>query len=184
MDRQTKSAIMEVIFFISLAVVGAMAILENLYTIRPSGDVLTFAYLDSRCRYEIVRLCLLIVLFWGVFFPLVLLFLKTYPVRKPIIYTIVILITVGFVFLFRIPDYFIEPVVVEKIVVSKEERGLGRSPTPYLIFGEDDKVKVTYPDYSRIEEGDKVYVVYCDDTVLDVFPESEFSYPDYSYHPD
>lgn len=181
MDRQPKSAIMEVILFISLAVLGAMVILEDLYTIRPSGDVLTFAYLDSRCRYEIVQLCLLIVLFWGVFFPLVLLFLKTYPVRKPIIYTIVILITVlitvGFVFLFRIPDYFIEPVVVEKIVVSKEERGL-RSPTPYLIFGEDDMAKVTYPEYSRIEEGDKVYVVYCDDTVLDVFPESEFSYPD------
>ena len=74
MDRQTKLAIMKVIFFISLAGVGAMAFLEDLYTIRPSGDVLTFAYLDSRCRYEIVRLCLLIVLFWGVFFPLVLFF--------------------------------------------------------------------------------------------------------------
>ena len=181
---------MEVICLISIAVVGAMAFLEDLYTIRPSGDVLTFAYLNSRCRYEIVRLCLAIVLFWGVFFPLVLFFLKTYPVRKsiiytirkPIIYTIVILITVlitvGFVFLFRIPDYFIEPVVVEKIVVSKEEWGLGRSPTYYLIFGEDDKAKVTYHDYSSIEEGDKVYVVYCDDTVLDVFPASEYSYPD------
>ena len=45
-------------------------------------------------------------------------------------------------------------------------------------LGEDDKAKVTYHDYSSIEEGDKVYVVYCDDTVLDVFPESEFSYPD------
>ena len=78
----------------------------------------------------------------------------------------------------------IEPVVVEKIVVSKEEWGLGRSPTHYLIFGEDDKAKVTYSDYSSIEEGDKVYVVYCGDTVLDVFPESEYSYPDYSYHPD
>ena len=174
---------MEVICLLSLAVLGAMAFLENLYTIRPSGDVLTFAYLDSRCRYEIVRLCLLIVFFWGAFFPLVLLFLKTYPVRKPIIYTIVILITVGFVFLFRIPDYFIEPVVVEKTVVGKEKRWGGRSSTPYLIFGEDDKAKVTLHDYSNIEEGDKVYVVYCDDTVLDVFPESEFTYPDYSYHP-
>ena len=123
----------------------------------------------------------------GCILPSGIIFLKTtyperkpiiYTIRKPIIYTIVILITVGFVFLFRIPDYFIEPVVVEKIVVSKEEWGLGRSPTYYLIFGEDDKAKVTYSDYSRIEEGDKVYVVYCDDTVLDVFPESEFSYPD------
>ena len=114
----------------------------------------------------------------GCILPSGIIFLKTYPERKPIIYTIVILITVGFVFLFRIPDYFIEPVVVEKIVVSKEEWGLGRSPTHYLIFGEDDKAKVTYHDYSSIEEGDKVYVVYCDDTVLDVFPASEYSYPD------
>ena len=33
MDRQTKSAIMKVIFFISLAVLGAMAFLENMYEI-------------------------------------------------------------------------------------------------------------------------------------------------------
>jgi hypothetical protein len=176
LDKKEKiTKIIGIIMIVSLIIIGVNACIDSWdIPLRPSGTVLTSAYLSSLCTIKIISLSSSIIAFLGVTCPILILFIMCYRKLTVPLILAELLIATGLVFLFGIPDRFKEPYVVEKTVVSKESR--------YKIcFSDDDKIRILRTDYKKLNEGDKVYVVYCDDTIVDVFPASDYSLPEYNF---